>query len=252
MIKRDQKRNVSGFRARVVAGSNVQKESKDFGAVHARVFDLAKALLTELVRLSNRWGVQHVDVKIAFLNCNIDRYLFVYHPYNLPYESKRDTVYEPYKALYGLRQVSVQWLLKLTEYSFHEGKFQERRSKNALCIRNVGGDSGIISACVNDLLFFGNTAESLLAAIAKFLTQCDGSAEPLKWYPKVHFKINNDSIQFSKISYIQQAIEEFDLQDMNTFSSPMAASFHDDAIFHERNLYCMTLIIVTWLAFWIF
>lgn len=52
-IKRDQKGNVSRFTARVVAGTNLQREGINFDSVNAPVVDFTLTLLTALVCLSN-------------------------------------------------------------------------------------------------------------------------------------------------------------------------------------------------------
>lgn len=78
-FKRNQERNVSRLKARVAAGSSLQREDMDFGAVYAPVVDSTDTFLTTLFCLSNSWSVHHVDVKAAFLNGDIDRDVFVYH-----------------------------------------------------------------------------------------------------------------------------------------------------------------------------
>lgn len=141
----------------------------DFGAVYALVVDFTKILFITLVCISNSWSVQHVDAKAAFLNGDIDRNVFVYHLYNLPYKSRRGTIYKHHKALYGLHQAPLQWLLKLTEYLIQRAKFQLICSYIAVFIRQTDGSSVFILAYVDDLLFFGITLELLHAAIADFL-----------------------------------------------------------------------------------
>lgn len=123
----------------------------------------------------------------------------------------------------------------MTYYLVQQAKFQELRADNVVFIRKSGGASVIILAYVDNLLFFGNTAAALDTAIAYFLTNFDGSAEPLEWYLGVNFKINTDSVQLSQENYIQQALNEFRLLEMKPFSTPMTANFHDEAIFHEKD-----------------
>lgn len=169
----------------------------DFGAVYAPVFDFTVTLLTTLVCLCNNWKVQHVRLKAAFLNGDIARDCFVYHPYNLSFVSQWGNVYKRHKALYGLRQVPLQWFKKLTDYLVQRAKYQQLRSDRAVLIKRIDGAPVIILACVDYLLFFGNTSAVLNTAIADFLTYFDESAEPLEWYLGVHYKLRSDSVQLS-------------------------------------------------------
>ena len=55
----------------------------------------------------------HIDIKIAFLNGDIDREVYVTHPMNLPRDMRSNAVYQLSKSLYGLHQSSLQWFTKL-------------------------------------------------------------------------------------------------------------------------------------------
>lgn len=58
---------------RMVAGENLQRDGFDFDTVYAPIVGFSFTLLKLFLCLSDCRKVQHVDVKAAFLNGDIDR-----------------------------------------------------------------------------------------------------------------------------------------------------------------------------------
>ena len=112
-IKRDEKGHPTVFKARLVAGGNLQVLGKDCDTVYGPVVDYSATLFLLAVAVQFGWFKRHVDVKSALLNSYIDRETFVHHPYNVPSEMKSRNMYRLYRALYGQRQDPLQWFQTL-------------------------------------------------------------------------------------------------------------------------------------------
>jgi Reverse transcriptase (RNA-dependent DNA polymerase) len=53
-----------------------------------------------------------MDVKIVFLNGDIDEYIYILQPPNYESDDSKQMVYKLNKSIYGLKQASHQWYFK--------------------------------------------------------------------------------------------------------------------------------------------
>lgn len=86
----------------MVAGGNLQRDRSDFDRVYDPVGDFTNTMLSLLFCLLDGSEVLRIDARAAFLNRNIDRDVFAYHPNNLPADELNATVCKKPRALYGL------------------------------------------------------------------------------------------------------------------------------------------------------
>lgn len=234
-IKRDNLGNPAQFKARVVAGGNLQIQGQDFDTVFSPVADFTLVLFTLCLCLSKGWVARHIDVKAAFLNGDVDRDIYVRHPFNVPAELKSHTVYKLLKALYGLRQAPLQWFSKLEKVLTLELCYKQLQSDNAVFQKHMNSTTILILAYVDDLVFLSNSRARLQSEIDQFLKHFEGKSEQLHWYLGVQFKIYNDFFIISQKSYIWQTLKDFGLLDINTYSTPMISNFYDEVILHKSD-----------------
>ena len=83
-IKRNEYGLPMKFKARLVAGGNLQVMGRDVDNVYAPVVDYSIILLILAISHQLGWMKSHVYVTSAFLNGEIDREVYVSHPYNFP------------------------------------------------------------------------------------------------------------------------------------------------------------------------
>lgn len=93
-IKRNEDEIPYRFKARVVAGGNLQVIGEDCGSVYAPGIDYSVILLLLTIGHHLGWASPHVDIKSEFLNGYIDRETFVSHPKNLPPKMKNGNYYK--------------------------------------------------------------------------------------------------------------------------------------------------------------
>jgi len=73
-----------------------------------------QTLRTLLVLVNrHRWHIQQMDVKSAFLNGDLNKETFMHIPEGV--NSKEGEVWLLHKVLYGLKQASREWYLKIKE-----------------------------------------------------------------------------------------------------------------------------------------
>lgn len=114
-IKRNTKGEIVKYKARVVAKGYAQWQGVDFDEVFAPVTRLETVRLLLALTSKNGWVVDHLDVKSAFLNGELEETVYVTQPEGFIKEGKEQMVYRLVKALYGLRQAPRAWYSKLSK-----------------------------------------------------------------------------------------------------------------------------------------
>jgi len=239
-IKRNENGLAERFKARVVAGGHLQIKGTDCDNVYAPVVDYALVLLTLAIAFHMKWAQAHVDVKSAFLNGDIDTEVFVSHPYNLPSQFKRGTIYKLKKALYGLRQSPKRWFIKLRDSLIYELSFKQLTSDGCIFIKKETSSTGtplitIIISYVDDLIFISSNNDKRDQEILSFLQVFHGSKEELHWYLAVRIESTSNFVAFSQLSYVEQALVEYNFEDVTTFDTPLQANFYDEVFYHKND-----------------
>ena len=238
-IKRDSDGNPSRFKARIVAGGNLQTIGRDVDSVYAPVVDYTVTLLTLALSHQMNWVASHVDVKAAFLNGEIDRETYVFHPHNLPPHMRKANFYKLNKALYGLRQAPLRWFLKLRDTLTNVLKYKQLQSDGSVFIKKSSDSTGeamtVVLCYVDDLIFFSSSKCSLKKATSEFLQEFEGSEDNLHWYLGVRIDAVTDKLYLSQSSYIKQCLEEFRIQDVNIRKTPAQINLYDELSNHKND-----------------
>lgn len=82
------------------------------------------------------WHVFHLDVKLAFLNRDINEKVYVEQPKGFEIPGKEHLVYMLHKALEGLKQAPRAWYSRIDAYLQLQG-FQRSSSKHALYKKKI-------------------------------------------------------------------------------------------------------------------
>jgi Reverse transcriptase (RNA-dependent DNA polymerase) len=103
--------SVERFKDRIVAGGNHQQFGEFFFETYAPVVDFAIVRVFLYIAVCSNMCMAQVDVKTAFLNCELDEDVWVMSPRGVPgYPASR---YRLRKALYGLKQAHKALHVKL-------------------------------------------------------------------------------------------------------------------------------------------
>lgn len=114
---------------------------------------------------------RHVDVKLTFLNVDIDRNIYILFLYKRPNLNQRN-IHLLRKSLCGLKQAPLLWFNKLCRFlPFRTGYCKQKTDSAGFFKPHENGNICCILAFVDDLIFMSNTSKLLAYEISHFLDE---------------------------------------------------------------------------------
>nr|GEW41968.1 ribonuclease H-like domain, reverse transcriptase, RNA-dependent DNA polymerase [Tanacetum cinerariifolium] len=111
--KKDANGNIIKHKARLIAKGYIQQHGIDFEEVFEPVARMETVRLLLAIAANNKWEVHHLDVKSAFLHGDLKEEVYVTQPEGFIKRQDNGKVYKLIKVLYGLRQATRAWNIKL-------------------------------------------------------------------------------------------------------------------------------------------
>lgn len=176
-----------------------------------------------LLALAVKFGlnVTQMDVETAFLHGDLDEEIYMLQPEG--FDDNLELVCKLEKSLYGLKQASRVWNVKLNEVL---EKFGLKRSITDQCIYHMmnGKTILIVAVYVDDLVIFSNeraVENKLKNCLMKSFKMKDlGESTSLLGMRIIRDK-EAGTITIDQLHYIKRLLEKFGLSDCNPVSTPL-------------------------------
>lgn len=149
--KRDEKGHVAKHKARLVAKGFSQIPGQDFTYTFAPVAKWDSIRLVLALAAMHNWELHHIDVKTAFLNGELEEELYIEKP-----EIAGKGIWKLAKSLYGLRQASRQWYMKIHQ-AYTEMGYTRCESDWSVYWRRTNTQLSILVMSVDDILIAANS-----------------------------------------------------------------------------------------------
>ena len=244
---------VDKFKARLVAKGYAQIQGVDYQETFALVPQLVTFRLVLALSLRFRLDVQHIDVKTAFLNVNLDVSLYVKLPERLENEQGQ-FVAKLNKSLYGLKQAAPDWY-QCSDKFIRTFDSRFKRNQSDTCLYTLFDEAEdlivIILVYVDDYIVAHNN-------LGYFNRFCDAFNEvyamtklgQLSNYLQISVCWSDEGVYLSQTQYIAQLAEMYNLESCNTKIIPMQPHFHiaKAVIDSPTILYRNMLMSLMWVA----
>lgn len=93
----------------------------------------------------------------------------------------------------------------------------------------------IILAYVDDPIFVSSDNGTLELEVSSFLSQFEGTDEPLEWYIGDHLSVDNGIFDISQSAYFDETLTSFAPERCRTYTTPMVSNLYDELQHHSTD-----------------
>ncbi|GJW01047.1 ribonuclease H-like domain, reverse transcriptase, RNA-dependent DNA polymerase [Tanacetum coccineum] len=173
------------------------------------------------IAANNKGEVHHLDVKSAFLHGDLKEEVYVTQPEGFVKRQDNRKVYRLIKALYGLRQASRAWNIKL-DNTVKSLNFKKCALEQAIYTKTSKDSTLLIGVYVDDLIITGTPKKE----IDKFKAQMEEKFEMsdlglLAYYLGIEVTQTEGDISIRQSAYAIKILKEAGMIDCNETLIPM-------------------------------
>ena len=212
------------YKARLVTKGYTHKEGIDYKETFSPVF--SKDSFSTIMALVAYYDLElhHMDVKMEFLNGDIDETIYMVQPKNFVSEDTKKMVYKLTKSFYGLKQASHQWYHKFHQEILSFG-FEMNVVDDCVYHKFNGIKYIFLVLYVDDILFTTNDI-GMLHETKRFLSRNFeitglGDASFVLGIEILRER-SQGTLRLSQMSYIDKILKTFSMQDCKPGDTPVA------------------------------
>ena len=214
-VKMNKDGSIERFKSRFVVCGYSQVKGIDYthafsATMRATSFRLLMALATH-----DKLRLEHFDVTNAFTQSEIDKVIFVEPPKGYPQLAPNGSpcVLKLRKALYGTKQASRMWQLKLRKHLVDKMGFMNSTHDPCLFSRRVGDGVFVVGVYVDDIIVAHNGIKHLEWFTNEFTGPNGFRAKhvgQLSWFLGVEITQHEDfTVTLSQSQYVKKLLERF-------------------------------------------
>ena len=213
-------------KARLVAKGFSQIEGLDFDEIFSPVirFELVRTILA--IATLEKWKVESLDVKSAFLYGMLDKELYMEQPQGFKVLGKEHKVLRLWKAIYGLKQAAQAWWHELD------------KSLKALASTRLYADAGIFIAkhtnrtlviilmYVDDIIVTGPNTTLVVSKKKLFMDkwECRNLGE-CKEFLQMRIEYRDGKTYIDQVPYLEKILKRFSMADAKAAQTPLPTSY---------------------------
>jgi len=214
---------VERFKARLVAKGYNQKEGLDYQETFSPVVKMVTVRTVISIAAVQKWDIHQMDVYNAFLQGDLHEEVYMELPLGFAGD-KGNQVCKLSKSLYGLKQASRQWNIKLTTALTNSG-FIQSHLDYSLFTKRIDKDLVVVLVYVDDLLITGSNT-GLIQETKDYLQHCFKIKDlgDLKYFLGIEFARSKDGILMHQRKYAVELISTLGFTGAKPFQAPMVVN----------------------------
>ena len=213
------------YRARLVAKGFTQVEGVDYQETFSPVARYESIRFLLALAAQEDWEIHSMDVKSAFLNGDLDEEIYMEQPEGFAAPGQENKVCRLFKAIYGLKQASRTWNLKIHKTLLQLGFTRTYSDSGVYVYRRQKGDSiTIIILYVDDITLMGDSKNHILQvkrSLAKTYEMTDLGEIQSFLGMRISRDRPNRTLYIDQEHYLNGVLERFGLAQSNPVRTPL-------------------------------
>ncbi|KAB2612568.1 hypothetical protein D8674_034884 [Pyrus ussuriensis x Pyrus communis] len=197
-----------------------QIEGLDYRETFAPVAKLTTVRLLLAVASVQQWHLHQLDVNNAFLHGDLEEDVYMSLPPG--FGRKGETrVCKLHKSLYGLKQASRQWFIKLS-CALRKAGYQQSKADYSLFVRNHDGKFTALLVYVDDIILAGNNIQAIEDTKSFLMKQFKlKDLGQLRYFLGIEIARSSKGITLSQRKYALEILEDAGHLGAKPATSPM-------------------------------
>ncbi|KAB2596147.1 hypothetical protein D8674_031597 [Pyrus ussuriensis x Pyrus communis] len=206
--------------AALAANRTCQIEGLDYRETFAPVAKLTTVRLLLAVASVQQWHLHQLDVNNAFLHGDLEEDVYMSLPPG--FGRKGETrVCKLHKSLYGLKQASRQWFIKLS-CALRKAGYQQSKADYSLFVRNHDGKFTALLVYVDDIILAGNNIQAIEDTKSFLMKQFKlKDLGQLRYFLGIEIARSSKGITLSQRKYALEILEDAGHLGAKPATSPM-------------------------------
>ena len=214
-IKLNKDGSIERFKSRFVVCGYSQIEGVDYTHSFSATMRATSFRLLLALAAGEKLKLEHFDVTNAFTQSDIDSDIYVEPPKGYEQSDAHGDIYvlKLRKALYGTKQASRMWQLKLRSHLVNYMGFSNSSNDPCLFLRRDSDGSVLIVGVYVDDIILAHNGKRLKWFVDKFTGPAGFRAKhigPLSWFLGVSVEQKSDlKVHISQTQYVQKLVDKF-------------------------------------------
>ena len=210
-------------KVRLVARGDRQKEGIDYNETFAPVVKMSTIRYLISYAHQNNLKLSQLDVECAFLNGRLKEEIYMRLPTG--YDENERKIVKLIRSLYGLKQAPRCWSEEFVSVLL-DMKFIQSSADPCLFIKEEkNGERILLSVFVDDLIIVARDTKEIKERLMKKFKMRD--LGELKWILGMKVERDEEKIQISQESYINNILERFDMNNSKPISTPLPSKLEE-------------------------
>jgi Reverse transcriptase (RNA-dependent DNA polymerase) len=210
-----------------VAKGFSQIEGIDYDDIFSLVVRYESVCLIVALAASQHWHMSSVDVKTAFLYGELDEELFMEQPEGFKKKGQEHKVFHLKRALYGLKQVALQWWQALDKSMEAMGFKRLKSDSGVFVLMRSGRPEVIVIVYVDDAVFLGRQKHLVNNYKEHFMHtwECRDLGET-KEFLKMRISRLKGVITLDQKDYLMIVLKRFNMHNVKEVSTPLPSGYN--------------------------